>query len=186
VEVEASPVNVRQDRLKSFENSLRPYRQIIYFLIAFMAFIVIALVSMSMYSVYQRSRPTEVVATFDPSLPYPAGLVLPGGLSFNLGRGVISDGSWNPRGPEWLQGTEICRWVAIPWSTQLEAVVRTLTRKDTIEVVMNNSDRLAYTVDSIQELTLAEMQALDQSSPCLLLVLSKSDAEAWWAVTALP
>jgi len=186
VEVEASKVDVRQDGIKSFENAIRPYRQYIYFVAAFLAFVVIALVSMTMYTVYQRTRPPEVAPTFDPNLPYPAALVLPGGLNFNLGKGLITDGKWNPRGPEWLQGTEICRWVAIPWSTQLEAVVRTLTQKDTIELVMNNGDRLSYTVYSIKELTLEEMQALDQNTPCLLLVLAKQDADSRWVVTALP
>ena len=55
---------------------------------------------------------------------------IPGGLSFNLGRGSLEDGRWNPRSPEWLEGTEVCRWVAIRYSLQLEAVIRTLTRDD--------------------------------------------------------
>jgi len=186
VEVEATRVDTRQDSIKSFENAIRPYRQYIYFVVAFLAFVVIALVSMTMYAVYQRSRPPEVAPTFNPNLPYPTALALPGGLNFTLGKGVISDGEWNPRGPEWLQGTEVCRWVAIPWSTQLEAVVRTLTRKDMIELVMNNGDRLSYAVNSIEELTLEEMQALDQNTPCLLLVLAKQDADSRWVVTALP
>jgi hypothetical protein len=41
-------------------------------------------------------------------------------------------------------------------------------------------------VYSIQELTLAEMQALDSSSPCLLLVLAKQDSDKRWVVNALP
>jgi len=186
VEVEARQVDVRQDQLKAFENALRPYRQYIYILVAFLAVVVVAVVSVAMYTVYQRNRPPEVVETFDPNLPHPTGLVLPGGLNFNLGRGVIADGKWNPRGPEWLQGTEICRWVAIPWSTQLEAVVRTFTQKDTIDLVMNNGDKLTYAVYSIKELTFEEMQALDQNSPCLLLVLVKQDSDKRWVVTALP
>jgi hypothetical protein len=41
-------------------------------------------------------------------------------------------------------------------------------------------------VFSIQQLTLAEMQELDQNSPCLLLVLAEQDAEKRWVVTAKP
>ncbi len=103
-----------------------------------------------------------------------------------LGKGAIKDGEWNPQGPEWLEGTEICRWVAIPWSRQLEAVVRTLTQKDSLELVMSNNDKLTYSVYSIKEMTLAEMQKLDSNSPCLLLVLAKQDSDTRWVVTALP
>jgi hypothetical protein len=128
----------------------------------------------------------EVAQTVDPNLPYPTSLALPGGLNFNLGQGSIRDGKWNPTGPEWLIGTETCRWVAIPWSLQVEAVVRTFNQTNTIDLVMSNNDRLTYTVTSIQELTLEEMQALDQNSPCLLLVLAKQDSEKRWVVTAKP
>jgi len=186
VEVEAKPVDARQERAQSFENALRPYRQYINFAVAFLAFVVVALVAMVMYGVYQRNRPAQAAATFDPNLPYPKALVLPGGIQFNLGRGVITDGKWNPKGAEWLQGTEICRWVAIPWSAQLEAVVGTFTQTDTIDLIMSNNDKLTYTVNSRREMTLEEMQVLDQNSPCLLLVLAKQDSEKRWVVTALP
>jgi len=52
--------------------------------------------------------------------------------------------------------------------------------------VMSNNDRLEYAVFSIQQLTLEEMQALDQNTPCLLLVLAEQDAEKRWVVTAKP
>ena len=185
VEVEATKADAAQDRMKAFENSLRPYRQSIYFAVAFLGIVLAVLAVGIMYTAYQRTRPPEPTPIAS-NLPYPVSMSLPGGLNFNLGKGAITDGQWNPRGPEWLQGTEICRWVAIPWSKQLEAVVRTLTQDDSIELVMSNNDRLSYAVFSIQELTLVEMQALDQNSPCLLLVLAEQDAEKRWVVTAKP
>ena len=185
VEVEAKKEDAAQDRMKAFENSLRPYRQSIYFAIAFLGVVLAVLAIGIVYTFYQRSRPPEPTPIVS-NLPYPVSMSLPGGLNFNLGKGAIRDGKWNPTGPEWLQGTEICRWVAIPWSRQLEAVVRTLTQDDSIELVMSNNDRLEYAVYSIQELTLEEMQALDQNSPCLLLVLAEQDAEKRWVVTAKP
>lgn len=185
VEVEAAKTDASQDRLKSFENTLRPYFGYIYWVTALVGVIMVVVVGAVMVRLYQQARPPE--PTKIPSnLPYPTTLMLPGGLSFNLGKGSIKDGAWNPRGPEWLEGTEICRWVAIPWNVQLEAVLRTFTQKDTIQLVMSNNDKLTYTVYSIQQLTLAEMQALDQNSPCLLLVLAKQDSEKRWVVTAKP
>jgi hypothetical protein len=191
VEVEATRVDTAQERRKAFENSLRPYRRYLYFVTAFLGIVVIVVVlallapaiyNSAVFSSLRQNRPTPTVS----NLPHPVAMTLPGGLSFNLGRGAINDGQWDPVGPEWLAGTEICRWVAIPWSLQLEAVVRTLTRDDSIELVMSNNDRLAYNVFSIQELTLEEMQSLDQNSPCLLLVLAEQDAEKRWVVTAKP
>jgi hypothetical protein len=184
VEVEAKTEDTLNQRAKAFENSLRPYRGAIYFAFATLGIIIAVVTLAAMYSFYQRSLPpppTEIS-----NLPFPTSMQLPGGLNFNLGKGTIVDGAWNPRGPEWLQGTEICRWVAIPWSRQLEAVVRTLTQKDTINLVMSNNDSLTYTVFSIQEMTLAEMQAMDSTSPCLLLVLTEQDSDQRWAVIAKP
>lgn len=185
VEVEARKEDASQERMKAFENSLRPYRQYLFFAIAVFGVVMAVLAVGLMYTAYQRTLPPEPTP-IPSNLPHPVAMTLPGGLNFNLGTGAIRDGSWNPAGPEWLQGTEICRWVAIPWSTQLEAVVRTLTKDDSIELVMSNDDRLSYDVFSIQQLTLEEMQALDQNSPCLLLVLAEQDAEERWVVTAKP
>jgi hypothetical protein len=191
VEVEARKEDAAQERRKAFENALRPYRRYLYFVTAFLGIVVIVVVlalmapaiyNSALFSSLRQSRPTPTVT----NLPYPVGMTLPGGLNFKLGRGAINDGQWNPVGPEWLAGTEICRWVAIPWSLQLEAVVRTLTQEDSIELVMSNNDRLSYNVFSIQELTLEEMQSLDQNSPCLLLVLAEQETEKRWVVTAKP
>jgi hypothetical protein len=185
VEVQAGRTESGQQRLRTFEDSLRPYRQYIYVGMAAVGVLVAVFAIGFMYTFYQRNppqRPTPNVS----NLPNPVAMNLPGGLHFNLARGTLEEGKWNPTGPEWLIGTEICRWVAIPWSKQLEAVVRTLTREDSIELVMSNDDRLLYNVFSIQELTLEEMQSLDQNSPCLLLVLAEQDAEKRWVVIAKP
>jgi hypothetical protein len=185
IEVEAKAEDPMQDRLKAFENALRPYRRYIYFGIAFIAFVVIVITSGLMYDTYKKSLPPPTAEEAD-LLPYPVSMNLPGGLAFNLGRGTLDDGRWNPRGPEWLEGTEICRWVAIPYSRQLEAVVRTLTQDDQIELFMSNNDRLAYNVYSINQLSIEEMQDVSSKSPCLLLVLAESDTDKRWVVTGLP
>lgn len=185
IEVESKRVDERQDRLKALENSLMPYRGMLFFLLAFLAIVLAVAAGTVMYRTYQSTLPPTPTPV-ESDLPFPTQVILPGGLSFNLGKGQIVEGEWNPQGPEWLRGTEVCRWVAIPWSRPLEAAVRTLTRQDSIELVMSNSDRLTYNVFSIESLTLEEMQALDQNSPCLLVVLAEQDAEQRWVVTAKP
>ena len=184
VEVESKKVDSAEERWKAFENALRPYRRYIYFAVAFLGVVAAVLVSAMMFSLYLRTRPAAPVKISNS--PFPTSMSLPGGLNFRLGKGAIQDGAWNPRGPEWLEGTEICRWVAVPWSRQLEAVVRTLTQNDTIELVMSNNDKLTFNVYAIQQMTLAEMQKLDANTPCLLLVLAKQDSDKRWVVTSLP
>ncbi len=185
VEVEAKKPDAAEERRQAFENLLKPYQRYINYVIAFLGVVAAVLVLVLMYSFYLRNKPAEPVKAVS-NLPFPTSMMLPGGLNFRLGKGALQDGTWNPRGPEWLEGTEICRWVAIPWSRQLEAVVRTLTQKDTIELGMSNNDKLTYNVYSIKEMTLAEMQKLDSNSPCMLLVLAKQDSDKRWVVTALP
>lgn len=185
IEVEAKKEDTLQDRLKAIENALMPYRRYFTFVFVFVSLVMVLLVSASLYRIYQRSLPpppTPDVAL----LPYPVGLNLPGGLNFRLGKGELLDGKWDPRQPEWLVGTEICRWIAIPYSRQLEAVVRTLTREDQLELVMSNNDVLKYTVTSIDQLSLEQMQQMDANSPCMLLVLAQPGTETRWVVTAIP
>lgn len=185
VEVEARAVDPRQDRMKAIENSLMPYRRYFNTLFIVVSLFMVVLVSASLYRLYQRSLPPPPIE--EPALlPYPVGMNLPGGLNFMLGKGKLQEGRWNPRGPEWLEGTEVCRWVAIPYSRQLEAVVRTLTREDQIQLTMSNNDILLYNVSSIDQFTIEEMQALDANTPCLLLVLAQSGADERWVITAIP
>ena len=184
VEVESKTADPLEERLSAIENALRPYRRYVYITLAVLGVVMAAIASLILYNIYQRSLPEPVKEVSN--LPYPTSVALPGGWSFKLGKGTLQDGEWNPNGAEWLEGTEVCRWVALPWSLQLEAVMRTLNPKDPIELGMSNNDRLVYQVYSVRELTPEEMQELDSSSPCLLLVLTQSDSDKRWVLTALP
>ncbi|HET9907157.1 MAG TPA: hypothetical protein VFQ23_10965 [Anaerolineales bacterium] len=184
VEVESTPQDPLEERLSALENALRPYRRYIYFGFTVFGIVLALIASAVLFNVYRQSRPaapTEVS-----NLPYPTAIRLPGGLNFTLGKGSLQAGQWNPQGPEWLQGTEVCRWIAIPWSTQIEAVIRTLNPEDPIELTMSNNDHLVYKVYSIQQLTNEELQRLPSDSPCLMLILAKAETETRWVLTALP
>jgi hypothetical protein len=134
-----------------------------------------------------NARPT-VDATPAPTLerPIPVRVALPGGWEFNLGRGGVEDGRWSPRGAEWLEGTELCKWVALPWSLQLEAVVRTLKSDDPISLTMSNADELLYKVYSVREMPVDQIESLETTKTCLLLILVNKDADTRWVVTAIP
>jgi len=185
VEVQSTRQDPLEERVTAFENALRPYRRYIYLAIAVLGAVMVVITGIVLINLYQRIQPPqpaeEVVI-----LPHPVAMSLPGGLNFNLSKGTLEEGEWNPRGPEWLEGTEICRWVAIPWSRQLEAVIRTLNPNDPIELVMSNNDKLVYKVYSVRQLSNEELQKVDTNSPCLLLVLAVTDSEKRWVLTALP
>jgi len=184
VEVQSQVSDPLEERLRAFENALKPYRWYINIALAFLGVGVAVIAALIMFNIYKQSLPKPVEEVSN--LPYPASVSLPGGWSFQLGKGALQDGKWDPRGAEWLEGTEVCRWVALPWSQQLEAVIRTLNPKDPIELVMSNNDKLIYKVYSIRQLSPEEMQELDSNSPCLLLILTQSDSEERWVLTALP
>jgi hypothetical protein len=184
VEVEVKAPDPFEERLKAFENALKPYRSYIYMVFTFLGIVMAVMAALLIFNVYQRSKPQTVKEV--PNLPYPVAVSLPGGWSFNLGTGALQGGKWEPVGAEWLEGTEVCRWVSLPWSLQLEAVLRTLNPKDPIELVMSNNDKLVYGVYSVYEMTTEEIQALDANSPCLLIILSGADSEKRWVLTALP
>ena len=184
VEVQATRQNTFDERLKGFENALRPYRRMVYLGFAVLGAVLVAVAAIVLFAVYQRLRPVQPVEQVN--LPYPTQVSLPGGLDFFLERGVLNDGQWTPGGPEWLEGTELCRWVAIPWSRQMEAVIRTLNPDDPIELTMSNNDRLVYRVYSLREVSVDELQELDTDTPCLLLILARADSDRRWVLTALP
>ena len=185
VEVESKSPDQLEERLSAAENALKPYQRYINFAFAFLGIVMAVIAAFLIYNAYQRSvaqaAPTEIPS----DLPFPTTVGLPGGWQFDLGKGSLTaDGSWNPSGAEWLQGTEVCRWVALPYTRQLEAVIRTLNPKDPIELGMSNNDKLTYNVYSVRQLSPAEMRELDSNSPCLLIVLAEPDAEKRWVLTA--
>jgi hypothetical protein len=184
VEVDTKAPDALEERLTAFENALKPYRLYINIALAVLGVVMAVFASLIIVRVYQASRPQPVEEVSN--LPYPAGVSLPGGWSFKLGKGTLQNGKWDPQGAEWLEGTEVCRWVALPWSRQLEAVVRTLNPNDPIELTMSNNDKFVYQVYSVKQLTPEEMQKLDSNSACLLLILTQPDAEKRWVLTALP
>ena len=130
--------------------------------------------------------PTPTVVPTASIAPIPISVSLPGGWIFPLRTGAVVNGKWNPQGPEWLGGTEVCRWVSLPWTIQLEAVLRTLKSNDEIRLSMSNYDSLVYKVQSIEQVPASEINKLASDTPCLLVILSKQDADTRWVVTAKP
>jgi hypothetical protein len=113
---------------------------------------------------------------------YPTGIKLTGGWFIYLQKGELKDGQWSPQSSEWLAGTEIRRVVAIPWSKQSEAVIRTLQPDDTIELFMSNNDILTYQVDTIEQLPRTQTDVLTSKTPSLVVILYQEGASDRWVV----
>lgn len=141
-------------------------------------------------------RPTEIIASAPPTpvpsatpqplYPFPVELRLPGGWPFILARGEVIDGVWDPNGPEWLAGTEIVRWIAIPWNKQLEAVVNSFEPGDRIEITMSTADRLYYLVESVEQIQRSQVSLVSPGKPSLVIVLSNVDTPTRWVILAVP
>ena len=179
-----------QDQIRKGIRELRPFEK--YALIGFGVLIVGALLFSGMFvladSISASLAPPVPTPTIDlTNVIHPIQLSLPGGWVFDLGQGKVVDGRWMPERAEWLVGTEISRWVALPWSLQLEAVLRTLQPEDQITLTMSNFQALDFNVYSIQELTMEQIQTLDPNKPGLLIILfgGEGDTDTHWVVTAV-
>ncbi len=186
VEVEAPHEDALEERLKAVENAIKPYQRYIYVSLAVLGAVMAVIAGLVLFNIYRQTVAANAPTPIPNDVPYPTSVSLPGGWTFKLGKGSSVNGSWDPKGAEWLQGTEVCRWVALPWSRQLEAVIRTLNPDDPINLGMSNNDTLTYKVSSIKQMSQEEMQKLDSNTPCLLIVLVQPDADKRWVLTSLP
>lgn len=180
-----------QEEVRQTVRELKPVERFLLYAVGIVT-VAVLLFSGGFLIVNSISVPTPApTATLDLSeTVYPTTLTITGGWKFPLGQGRVVDGTWAPSNDraEWLVGTEISRWVALPWSLQLEAVLRTLTTNDQLELTMSNFDVLTFNVYSIQQMTMEELLATDPTKPALLVVLYNDEEEdgKFWTVTAVP
>lgn len=183
----ATPKQTFLDRLShEFQQASPLERYLTVGLSTFAIFLVFG-ISILIFSPKQTAPipPTPTVITQE--LPYPSSIEIPGGWSFNLTIGSVQGGIWNPKSPEWLQGTEICRLVSIPWNKQLDAVFKTFSAGDQILLTMSNKDVLSYKVESTSILKSAELnQLLNRDTPCLVVVYAQQETDAHQVIISNP
>ncbi len=120
------------------------------------------------------------------SEPIPTSVILPDGQAFELGLGTVTNGTWTPKGAEWLVGTEVPRWLSLPWNKRLESAVRAFKVNAPIQLHMSNADNLVYRFQSLQELSREEMSTFHANTTDLLIVLSKPGASTRLVILAVP
>jgi hypothetical protein len=188
IEVEERKAPLKEE-VRQTIRELKPFERLL--LIGAGILTVLVLLSSGIFLIVNSiSVPTPTpTAVVDPTdIIHPTQLTLPGGWEFSLGQGQVVEGEWSPKRAEWLTGTEISRWVALPWSLQLEAVLRTLKPEDQLELTMSNFDVLVFNVYSIKELTMEQLLATDPKTPGLLVVLYNNEETdgSYWVVEARP
>ena len=143
----------------------------------------ILIVFKPLQSLTTLTTPTFYVNT---TSPLPASLTLPGGQSFTLGVGMISNGKWSPKGAEWLGGTEVPRWLAIPWDKNLETSVLAYQVDAPIQLKMSNGDVFVYRFQSVAQITDKDMTTFHANTADLLIVLSKPGTSTRSVIVAIP
>ena len=119
-------------------------------------------------------------------VPVPAEIWLPGGWPFLLDRGTVVDGQWTPQRAEWLEGSEIRRFIALPWSEQLELVIRSFEVGEEIEIVLNNGDSVFYKVILVEEVPRDMVDVASMNEQSLTIVLFNPESDTRWIVIAVP
>jgi hypothetical protein len=151
-------------------------------------FIKVLMVSLSVFAVIislaivfflvsgKRYTPQVLAVPTYTQFPTPRALQFPGGWIFNLTIGSLQNGSWNPTSPEWLDTTEICKWVSLPWNKQINAIYLTFQPGDEILMTMSNGDLVKYKVISLKTIKISEMDQLSNcSSPSLIVFLTQKE-----------
>jgi len=119
-------------------------------------------------------------------LPYPAGLELTGGWFFDINRSTIVKGVWEPKSAEWLDNSQVRRVIALPWNEQTAAVIQTLKRGDSVNLIFSNNDVQTYAVQSVERLEKSDTSLFSATDPGLVIFLYNEDSEQRWVVLALP
>jgi hypothetical protein len=105
---------------------------------------------------------------------------------------VVQNGNWKPEGGEWLQGTEICKLVSIPWNRQLDAIYATFQPGDELLLTMSNAELLRYKVTELKTLDLIDFesselkQMANGTSPCLAIILTRNETTTRQMIVAEP
>jgi hypothetical protein len=180
-EPKGNAVNIFVQKTIRYIEDLSPLQKIslaVLFIVdvGFVALLAVILILSNMPVVAVQPTATPAPTAFI-NTPFPTQVILPGGWTFNLTPVTLREGLWANQGAEWLQGSEITKWVALPWNKQLEAVVVTFGPDDQIDLVMSNLDRLKYKVESVQEVPVEKVLELNRSTPSLVLILANKDSD---------
>ncbi len=159
-------------------------------LIGSAAFILLAAIGVFFYFYFKPSPPLQMNLSDQlltvQGAPIPVGIVLPDGQAFDLAAGVLVDGNWVPERPEWLSGSQVPRWLAIPWTKKLEQAAKAFKTNDLVHLQMSNGDTLDYRFQWMQDVPVQKIAAYHKNSAELLILLSKPRGSSRLILVAIP
>ena len=93
------------------------------------------------------------------------------GYSFGLSVSALRNGVWEPKGPEYLEGAELRRVVAVPYSDALNAAALQLKAGADIRLRLRSGEMVMYRVSEVKRVRRNEIELLTEKTPSLVLVL---------------
>jgi hypothetical protein len=99
-----------------------------------------------------------------------------GGVAFELTRSKLDNGEWLPVLAEWLDGSELRRVVAVPFSQEVGQAVARLKYGDILRLRLGSSEVVEYRLVDIARLTRHQIEVLSSLSPSLVIVLHSERA----------
>jgi hypothetical protein len=121
------------------------------------------------------------------AIPEPFSVEFPGGWQFLLKTSRVPYPDWKPTRPEWLNGTQICKLIAIPWNIQIDAVYKTIVKGDVLTLMLDNKDQYSYIVNKLETDSKDELiQKVNNPDPCLVIFLYKENSDRWQVISSVP
>jgi hypothetical protein len=99
-----------------------------------------------------------------------------GGVAYELTRSKLENGEWSPVLAEWLDGTELRRVVAVPFSQEVGQAVARLKYGDILRLRLGSSEVVEYRLVDIARLKRHQIEVLSSLSPSLAIVLHSERA----------
>jgi hypothetical protein len=99
-----------------------------------------------------------------------------GGVAYELTRSKLENGEWSPVLAEWLDGTELRRVVAVPFSQEVGQAVSRLKYGDILRLRLGSSEVVEYLLVNIARLKRHQIEVLSSLSPSLAVVLHNERA----------
>ena len=105
------------------------------------------------------------------------------GFAYILTTGSISNGLWEPRGAEWLQGTNLRRVVAVPYDMELLQALFSMSAKEPIRLRLRSGEIVEYELAEVARVGQTEIEVLSAPYPSIAIILhSEEETDTRWVV----
>ncbi len=99
-----------------------------------------------------------------------------GGVAYELTRSKLENGEWSPVLAEWLDGSQLRRVVAVPYSQEVGQAVARLKYGDILRLRLSSSEVVEYHLVDIARIKRHQIEVLSSLSPSLAVVLHSERA----------